>query len=382
VKSRRLRGQGPWRWLLLATHVGPDGAGGGMSRYAVELARALDGHAEVDAHVLVKPASRSFFVELLGDPERVHAVPSSSTMVVSMLERTGLATGRGFDVVQGTKHLVPRWGSAVRVLTVHDMLMLDRPEDHSARKRLLLRRPYLGSIRSADVLVCISHATRERLGAYDPAAAERSDVVPSAVSTALLDASPRPIPALESRRFAVVVGDPSPRKNLRLLVDLWREVVAVVPDATLAIVGPAGWGIADYGEDHERLRRAGSLETLGHVDDGQLRWCYENAALVLCPSLQEGFGLPVIEALAFGAGVLASDDPALREVSDGRATHLPADDGPAWVRAIVEGFGRSDATRAEPRDVRTWSRVADETVAAVRRRAAATASDSATRLRH
>jgi glycosyltransferase involved in cell wall biosynthesis len=175
------------------------------------------------------------------------------------------------------------------------------------------------------------------------------------------------------------VGDPSPRKNLRLLVDNWHEVVAAVPDATLAIVGPAGWGITDYGESYEQLRRAGSVQALGHIDDARLRWCYENAALVLCPSLQEGFGLPVVEALAFGARVVASDDRALREVSEGRAAHLSARDGPAWVKAIIEGLGRSDTANGEPRDIRSWSQVAEGTVAAVRRRAAATARDSATR---
>jgi glycosyltransferase involved in cell wall biosynthesis len=103
---------------------------------------------------------------------------------------------------------------------------------------------------------------------------------------------------------------------------------------------------------------------LGHVRESQLRWCYENAAVVLCPSVQEGFGLPAVEALEFGARVVTSTDPALVEVTGDRATHLPTQDRRLWVDTIVATLN-AGARDQRPTSPRTWDDVAAETVMAV-----------------
>ncbi|MDP9377900.1 MAG: glycosyltransferase family 4 protein [Actinomycetota bacterium] len=344
-----------------------------MVRYVVELTRALHQIEGVAVHALVRPATAPFFENLLGSAGRVHVVRDLPTTALSALEGSGIGIPGlrgGFDVVHGTKNFAPRWTSALRVLTVHDMFLLERPEDHSALKRQLISRPYLGSIRFADVILCVSAATRERMRGYAPEAPAKAAVVPLAVSSALLEAPPREVPALAGRRFALVVGDASPRKNLRLVVDGWKDVVADDPDAVLAVVGPPGWGIVDYGRAYDGLRVAGHLAALGHVDDGELRWCYENARVVLCPSLHEGFGLPAAEALAFGAPLITSEDLALCEVSGQAALHLPGTDAAAWVTAILAKLREPIDGRAVA-PARTWHEVALETRDAVLAHAAA-----------
>jgi glycosyltransferase involved in cell wall biosynthesis len=174
------------------------------------------------------------------------------------------------------------------------------------------------------------------------------------------------VPSLIGRRFALVVGDPSPRKNLGLLVDIWPEVIRLVPDAVLAVVGPDSWGPTDRGEHFASLAAAGSLMTLGHLDDDQLRWCYEHAAVVACPSHAEGFGLPALEALTFGAPLITSLDPALCEASGATATHLPSTEPDQWVEPILDRL-RHDRPASSARVDRTWEDVAAETVSAVRR---------------
>lgn len=360
------RGAGlPRRWLLLGTHVPASGSAGGMVRYVVELARALADRDDVDLTVLASPAGAPFLADVLG-ARRVLALPADlPTALRSALERGALVPGlltassrRTWDVVHGTKHLLPRRGGARRVLTVHDTLFLDRPQDFPAAKRTLLRRPFLASARAADVCLCVSSATRDRLVHHAPELAARAAVVGLAVAPGLLAAAPVAVPALQGRRFGLVVGDPSPRKNLPFALDVWRRVHQAHPDLQLALAGPPGWGIEDLGDIGARA----DVVRLGQLSDGQLRWCYEQAEVVLCPSLLEGYGLPAVEAVALGARVVTSEDPALVEVSGPFATHLPLRPD-VWSAAVLDLIAAPKPRT--PTTARTWRDVAADTVRAV-----------------
>jgi glycosyltransferase involved in cell wall biosynthesis len=359
----------PLSWLLLATHVPATGQLGGMVRYVMELARELARHPDVSLSVLTVRPTRPVFAELLGDEQRVLTLPALHTAARSLLEHPGVgvpAFRRPFDVVHGTKHLVPRWSAGRRVLTVHDLVPMDRPQDFSPLKRRALVAPYRASLRAADVLVCVSEATRTRLLADQPSTAGRTAVVPLAMSTALREATAQAVPQLAGRRFALVVGDASPRKNLGQVVDSWEQVVRTDPDAVLAVVGPRGWGVDERGQRFDELVARGAVLPLGRVNDGVLRWLYEHARVVACPSLLEGFGLPSVEALHFGAPLLTSTDPALVEASGDAAVHLRPDDRAGWVAALSRGLAQPRPAAAAGAS-RTWADVADETVQAVAR---------------
>ena len=368
------------RYLLVATHVPAGGAGGGMVRYTVELARGLAARDDVELHVLAGRGATDAFTGMVA-PDRVHTLPGRGP-AASGVEWLAGARGplAGMDVVHGTKHLLPRGVAGTGVLTVHDMLALDRPYDFGRTKRWLVRTPYLASLRAADLLVCVSAATRARVGAYLPSALDRSVVVRHPSGSSLTAVAPEPVPSLAGRSFALVVGDPSPRKNVGLVVDAWAAVRAEVPGAVLVVVGPDSWGPTSRGAAFADLVADGAVAALGHVPDAQLRWLYEHARVVLCPSLAEGFGLPAAEALALGAPVLTSEDPALAEASAGRAERLPGRRPQVWAAAIVRSLqvpapnpGRVPAPKpgggaaTDPGAGRGWAEVVDETVAAVRR---------------
>ena len=358
----------PLRYLLIATHVPASGSGGGIVRYTVDLAEALTRRDDVELHLAVTPGAAAHFCGSV-PAERLHRMRGTPTVLRSLLERSGMVPGvreLDFDVVHGVKHIVPRRArGATVVLTVHDMLLLDRPADFRPAKRFLLRRPYLGSIRDADVLLCVSRATDARVRGYLSSVHDRTRVVPPAVSGSLVDADEAPVDALAGRRFALVVGDASARKNLRLAVDTWPDVRAAVPEAVLAVVGPPDWGRSHRGSAWESEVATGSIVPLGHIPDASLRWCYENCSVVLCPSLLEGFGLPAAEAARFGAPIVVSDDPAMREAAGGRAMVVARGDRAGWVRAVLAGL--SAERRTPPVGPRTWDDVAEETVEAVRR---------------
>ncbi len=359
----------PLRWLLIATHVPASGKGGGMVRYVVELARALHRRDDVELHALALPAAKPFFEELLGDPVRVHATPDLPVPLLSLLERSGWLRQlhqQQWDVVQGAKHLLPRVPAGRRVLTVHDMLVLDRPQDFRLVKRALLRRPFLASIRDAHTLIAVSRATRERLLQHVPHVAPRVTVVGHATVSNLSKVRSVSVQELQGRVFGLVVGDPSPRKNLRFALSVWQEVARSHPNALLAVVGPPGWGVSDLsGEDHSGQ----AVRRLGHITDEELRWCYEHASVVLCPSLHEGYGLPAVEALELGAPVITSTDAALVEASGDSAVHLQAQGQAAigpWVVAVRRALDRPRSPSNQVHNYRTWDDVASDTVRAVK----------------
>lgn len=354
------------RYLLLAGHVPESGSGGGIVRYTVELARALARRDDVDLHLVID--GRVPVLEALVPAGRVRHQPTLPTAFRSLQEWRGAGPPAGIDVVHGVKHIVPaRSSDAAKVLTVHDMLLLDRPGDFPAVKRVLLRRPYLASIRDADLVLCVSAATRARLLDYVPSVADRTVVVPLAAPSSLDEAVPVPVPELAGRRFALVVGDSNPRKNLRLAVDTWSLVRERVGDAVLVVVGPPEWAAAARGSRWAEHVATGAVHHLGQVPDATLRWCYEHASVVLCPSRLEGFGLPAVEAVRFGAPLVVSDDPALGEAAAGSGAVVVAGrDREGWARAVVaaiEGGRRAAAGDLASRD---WDDVAGETVRAMR----------------
>jgi glycosyltransferase involved in cell wall biosynthesis len=320
-------------------------------------------------HVLVQPAAATFAREGLGVPaERVHVTPTRRTTPTSICEWTALgvpALRRGLDVVHGTKHLLPLRTGSVTLLTVHDMILVERPHEFGPLKRHLLRAPYLASIRRADGIVAVSAATAGRVASHVPAVAARTAAVPLAVSSSLLAAPARRIAGVDPSQAALVVADLSPRKNLRLLLDCWPQVRSGRHGATLLVVGPRPGPGSPLAEALTRAERGGGVAHLGRVSDGELRWLYENVGATLCPSEAEGFGLPALEALAFDSPLLVSSDPALVEAAGGRATVVPAGDAGAWCAAVSAAL-RQPRRPAAPSPARSWDDVADGTVTAAR----------------
>jgi glycosyltransferase involved in cell wall biosynthesis len=340
-----------------------------MIRYTVEVARALESRGDAEVHVHCQPEAVPFLQTELGiGAERLHPGATGSRIRDSMLERHGLRKLLAQlepDAVLGTKHLVPRRaGNEIRVLTVHDMLPFDRPGDFGRAKRVLLPLAYRRSIADADVLACVSQTTRDRLRQHAPSAGARALVIPNAMTSSLTSTPAEALPGLEGRTFALIVADRSHRKNLGFVVDLWPEVLARLPGAVLALAGPPGWGRNESLPGLAELVRADVAMELGLISDGQLRWAYEEAAVTLCPSLLEGFGLPVLEALSLGCPVVLSTDPAQVEAAGGRATPIDVTKPEEWVDSIVDHL-RSPISRVEPPPIRTWTDVAEALVVAV-----------------
>ena len=363
------------RYLLMAGHVPAGGSGGGIVRYTLELASALHERPDdVELHLGVNAVAQGWFREAFPRAS-VHAVQKRTGGLAILDEHVGALApvarkvAAPVDVVHSVKHIAPLFTRGARsVLTVHDMLVVDRPRDYSRSKRLLLRVPYALSLTRADLLVCVSDATRNRLLSYYPELERRAVVVPLAASPRMVGSAGEPVARLAGRTFGLVVGDGLPRKNLAFLGSVWRRVVQRRPDLVLAVVGTDEAGLRELSEGWRDLLDDGAALVLSRVSDDELAWCYRRTAVALCPSYMEGFGLPAVEAAAAGAPMVVSEDPALSAAAPACARRAVSWDVESWVTAVEAVLAQDPSTRPDPEPARRWADVADETLSAIRTR--------------
>lgn len=275
------------------------------------------------------------------------------------------------DVVHATGMAVPGTDAPL-VVTVHDLAFVTYP-GHATRHGLrFFRRAIELTRRHAALVLCPSEATRRdclRHG-FDEA---RLRVVPWGVERPAPDETGEAAVAAARARFALAgryalwVGTVEPRKNLAALLDAWARLDR--RDVQLVLAGPDGWNEDLSG----RLARLdGRVRTLGFVPHDQLAPLYAGADVFCYPSLLEGFGMPVLEAMAAGAPVITSAGTATEEAAGGAARTVDPHDVAALADALAEVL--DDATHREAMRSAglahaatcTWQRTAADTVAAYR----------------
>ena len=236
------------------------------------------------------------------------------------------------------------------VVTVHDLAVLREPSWFPAWSRSYGRALMPRAVRNADRVICVSRATaRDAVGLLD-VPYRKLRVIPNATEP-VFSSLPGP-PPLEPP-YLLCVGTPEPRKNLPALLEAFTLVRAAGRRVRLALVGADGWGDV----------RVGSTEgvvAFGRVDDTELRDLSAHAEALVLPSLWEGFGLPVAEALAAGCRVACSNIPALRELAGEDATYFD----PSSPATIAEGILKALlAPRPAPRRGASWDDAAASVVA-------------------
>jgi len=254
-------------------------------------------------------------------------------------------TGR-VEVFHGTNFMLPPLARAGGLVTVHDLAYLRFRETVTGDAAQYAELVPAALRRGAGVLA-VSRAMAEEISAEYSLSEDRITVAHHGVDPAW--ALARPL-AREDRerlglpeRYVLFMGNLEPRKNLGLLVRAHGAARVEDPSVPpLVLVGPSGWGDRWQGA----LPDPRNVVMAGYLADDVLRSVVAGAAAVCMPSLYEGFGLPVLEALAAGRPVLASDIPAHREVAQGHATLLRPDDADAWAQALG-ALGRDDECAPE-----------------------------------
>ena len=336
---------------------------GGTAVAALAMARELARRTDVEL-IGVSARHRTGPADGFEPPIPVRALPLPRTALYEGWRRLGWppverATGP-VDVVHSTTIIVPPRGDAPLVVTLHDLAFLHDPGAFTAHGVKAFTAGLERIRRDAAAILCSSQATLDDAGMAG-LAPERLRLVP-------LGLEPVDRPDADEVRatlarlgvtppYLLFVGTLEPRKNLPRLL----EAQALLPSAPeLVVVGPRGWGQQPPTE-HVRL--------LGFVDGATKAALYEGAAALCYPSLREGFGLPVLEGMAYGTPVVTSRGTATEEVGANAVVLVDPLDAADIARGISEALDRRDelvAAGPARAALYSWARTADAVAAAYR----------------
>ncbi len=252
---------------------------------------------------------------------------------------------------------------------IHDLLFLDHPQYFPLSYRLKNATLFRISAMRSEKVITSSHYSRDAIHRHFGIPLERVHVVPAAPD-AFVDAADAAVPDLTPGRFAVYVSRFEPRKNQHALVQAFRDLLDELdPDQSLVLVGSPA---LEYPELEEALALAGNRVChLSNISHAQLTWLYRNACASIYPSHAEGFGMPIIEAVAAGGISYCADNTAMSELVPHVHGSFEADD-PEQIRAAVRRAfggnrqGSDDKVRERMLDTFSWKASAHALIEALR----------------
>jgi glycosyltransferase involved in cell wall biosynthesis len=262
-----------------------------------------------------------------------------------------MAAHQELDVLHCPSYRAPFRSRVPLVVTVHDLAVFRHPEAFPPWTRTYSRATVGRVVRGARRVIAVSEFTRTELVELLRVREERIRVVPNAVDPVFSAEGPR-----AEGEYVLTVGTLEPRKNLERLAEATRKV-----GVELRVVGARGWG--GVSANGSRVR------WLGELPDDALARLYRGAAAVAYPSLYEGFGIPVLEAMACGAPVVTSAGGATEEVAGGAAVLVDPLDPASIAAGLEQALARRDELRGQGLGRAagfTWDAVARETAAVYR----------------
>jgi len=293
----------------------------GIGRYTLEMCRALSKEPNISLY-LYSPGPIQPDVALSLPPANIRTKNWNNGLLRQFWGESYLplwAKKDELDVFWGPAHRLPHClpGKMARVVTIHDLVWKYAGNTMRPLSRLLERYQMPVAVHAADAVVADSNATAG-------AVKEEFFINSDKLSVILLGASPvkhiSSVAILQqkgiNRPYILFVGTLEPRKNLIRLLTAYSLLATSIKDqAMLVIVGGKGWGGIDLNDTVSDLGLRKYVRVLGYVDEAVLATLYANALFLAMPSLYEGFGLPLVEAMAHGTPVLTSDNSSMPEVA-------------------------------------------------------------------
>ncbi|MCW5880979.1 MAG: glycosyltransferase family 4 protein [Anaerolineae bacterium] len=250
----------------------------------------------------------------------------------------------GVDLVHGLAYALPAVRGARSVVTVHDLTVFLYPDAFNRTNRLYVATITRESVRRADAIIADSANTRADIIRLLGVAPDKVVAIPLGIDEQYRPAPPAEIEALRQRYglppcFILYLGTLEPRKNYPRLIRAFAQLRRQSGLAhTLVIGGGKGWLTESLFALAEQEKVASFVRFLGYVDEADLPALYSLADLYAFPSRYEGFGIPVVEAMACGTPVVCADNSSLPEAAGAAAILVNADDTDALAAALERGL--------------------------------------------
>ncbi|RIK40093.1 MAG: glycosyltransferase family 1 protein, partial [Chloroflexi bacterium] len=311
----------------------------GVGRYARELLRALLGVGLAERFLLQVAASQAQVDQLLSDlppgawrDARRLPVSARVTQIIWQRARVPVAVERilgPLHVFHATDFVAPPARAPI-VTTIHDVSYLLVPELGHPDLVAYLRDAVPRTLQRAAAIITVSSSVAADLVAAYPAVQHRVVAIPNGVNV------PDQVYGERANRPTILlVGTIEPRKNHVFAFHVLQELRHYLPDVRLIVAGRIGWQSEAIVAELRRLVADGLAVFIEQPDDACMARLYQRAHVVIVPSHYEGFGLPVLEAQAHGAPVVASDIPALREAGGQVARYVAPGDVTGFVAELL-----------------------------------------------
>ncbi len=354
---------------------------GGAGYYTMALCRGLAARPDVALTLLARRSDERRWAALAGEAAAVRPVVAESRPGRLVHEQVGfpsLLKSLGVRLHHGPHYTMPARSPVPCAVTIHDCTFFDHPEWHVRSKAVFFRRAIRRAARAAGVLICVSEFTAQRLHDWVPVRApvvvaphgvDHARFSPEEPSEGADRAALAALALPEESPLIVFVGTLEPRKGVAPLIEAFDLVAGRHRDARLVLGGQVGWGMAETERALASARHSDRILLTGYLSDPAVPALLRRAAVVAYPALEEGFGLPALEALACGAPLVTTRGTAMAEmakgagllVEPGRVTELAE----ALEAALAEG--RTSARRdlgIRVAAARTWEASVTEHVRA------------------
>jgi len=311
----------------------------GLGRYTWEMCRALSNIKDVTLYLYSPSPINNVVLGLESETIKTHSW--SNGWLVQFWAESYLplwAKEDEIDVFWGPSHRLPRFLSSrtARVVTIHDLVWKCAKETMHPITYFLEKAQMPVAVRKADLIVADSYSTRDAVITEFDVKSQNISVIPLAAIN---------IQNIHSFDFLkkhdidgpyfLFVGTLEPRKNLTRLLQAYDSLpLSVKGKMKLVIVGGKGWGKVNFLDMITQLDLTERVKVLGLVDDATLASLYANAQFLVMPSLYEGFGLPLVEAMSYGTPVLTANNSSMPEVAGNAGLLVDALD----VDSIADGL--------------------------------------------
>ncbi len=327
------------RLLLDVSAVPARPVGAGV--YTLEIARALARYTDLDLHLVTRRDDAARWAEV-APGATVHAevpTPRPARLVWEQVQAPKLAARVGADLWHGPHYTAPLRLAIPTVVTVHDLTFFEHPEWHERTKVAFFRRMIRASTARAAAIIAVSDHTGRRLQAV---LAPRA---PTFVAAHGVDHTRfTPLDADDLARlhhagirppYLAFAATLEPRKDVPTLIRAFARIAEDCPDLKLVIAGRDGWGATAVKDAAAASGHTTSIMRVGWMEDDLLPAFYRRSEAVAYPSLEEGFGLPALEALACGAALVTTTGSAMEDVVGTAARLVPPRDETALAAALL-----------------------------------------------